>query len=195
MTTMLASGDAAVDPSKVGEQADPGSSSRTMRVARDAPIIVVMPATLPAAESSLGAPERLADDGLGAQDVLEQAATRIERVVPSDGDFMASTDPETTLCTGTGIIRQLPADQCQPHWDYEFLVPDYIKYADIARSGRRVADLHDATGGRPEQSPRFKHYAADTGYTSEVRLAFTVGESAWGLAQLNRAGARFSDEE
>src|SRR3954469_17824712 len=195
MTTMLASGDAAVDPSKVGEQADPGSSSRTMRVARDAPIIVVMPATLPAAESSLGALERLADDGLGAQDVLEQAATRIERVVPSDGYFMASTDPETTLCTGTGIIRQLPADQCQPHWDYEFLVPDYIKYADIARSGRRVADIHDATGGRPERSPRFKQFKDATGFSAEVRLAFTIGDSAWGLGQLNRLDARFTEDE
>jgi DNA-binding CsgD family transcriptional regulator len=195
MTTMLASGDAAVDPSKMGEQADPGSSSRTMRVARDAPIIVVMPATLPAAESSLGALERLADDGLGAQDVLEQAATRIERVVPSDGYFMASTDPETTLCTGTGIIRQLPADQCQPHWDYEFLVPDYIKYADIARSGSRVADIHDATGGRPQRSPRFKQFSAATGFQSEVRLVFTVGGAAWGLGQLNRLSGRFSDDE
>ena len=154
-----------------------------------------MPSTLPAAESSLDAIARLADDGLSAQELLEQAAARIERVVPTDGHFMAATDPETTLVIGTGVVRDLPAEWCQPHWDYEFLVPDYIKYADIARSGRRVADLHEATGGRPERSPRFKHYGADTGYSSEVRLVFTVGESAWGLGQLNRAGTRFSDDE
>ena len=105
-----------------------------------------------------------------AQELLEQAAARIDRVVPTDGYFMAATDPETTLCIGTGLVRDLPAEQCQPHWDYEFLVPDYLKYADIARSGRRVADLHDATGGRPERSPRFKQYSAATGFRSEVRL-------------------------
>jgi DNA-binding CsgD family transcriptional regulator len=154
-----------------------------------------MPSSLPAAESSLGALERLADDGLGAQELLAQAATRIERVVPIDGYFMAATDPETTLCTGTGIVRELPADQCQPHWDYEFLVPDYIKYADIARSGRRVADLHDATGGRPERSPRFKQFSAATGFSAEVRLVFSVGGAAWGLGQLNRLAGRFTDEE
>src|SRR4051812_9856131 len=154
-----------------------------------------MPSTLPAAESSLGALERIAGEGLSAQELLAQATARIDRVVPSDGYFMAATDPETTLCTGTGIIRALPAEQCQPHWDYEFLVPDYLKYVDIVRSGQRVADIHDATGGRPDRSPRFKQYSAATGFRSEVRLVFTVGDQAWGLAQLNRLTARFTDEE
>ena len=154
-----------------------------------------MPSTLPAAESSLDAIHRLASTGLPAQELLEQAAARIERVVPSDGWFMAATDPETTLCIGTGLLRDLPAEQCQPHWDYEFLVPDYLKYADIVRSGRRVADLHDATGGRPERSPRFKQFSAATGFRSEVRVVFTAGEAAWGLAQLNRLRGRFSDDE
>src|SRR4051794_39387203 len=154
-----------------------------------------MPSTLPAAESSLDAIERLAGEGLSAQELLEQAAARIERVVPTDGHFMAATDPETTLVIGSGVVRDLPADQCQPHWDYEFLVPDYLKYADIARSGHRVADLHDATGGRPDRSPRFKQYSAATGFRSEVRLIFTTGGAAWGLAQLNRLTRRFTDDE
>jgi len=195
MQVMLATPGVPVDPSKMGDQGDPGSSSRTMRPAGVRPIIVVMPATLPAAESSLGALERLADEGMSAQDLLEQAAARIDRVVPTDGYFMAATDPETTLCIGTGIIRALPAEQCQPHWDYEFLVPDYLKYADIARSGRRVADIHDVTGGRPDRSPRFRQYSAATGFRSEVRLAFTVGGAAWGLGQLNRLSGRFTDDE
>src|SRR5689334_17150451 len=154
-----------------------------------------MPATLPAARSSLDALERLASEGRSAQEVLEQAATRIDRVVPTDGYFMAATDPETTLSIGTGIVRDLPPEQCQPHWDYEFLAPDYVKFADIARSGRRVADLHDATGGRPTRSARFKQYSDATGFQSEVRLAFTVGDSAWGLGQLNRMSGRFTEDE
>jgi DNA-binding CsgD family transcriptional regulator len=154
-----------------------------------------MPAALPAAQSSLEALERLASEGRSAQELLEQSAVRIDRVVPTDGYFLAATDPETTLAIGTGLVRDLPADQCQPHWDYEFLVPDYLKFADIARSGRRVADLHDATGGRPERSPRFKQYSAATGFRSEVRLTFTVGDAAWGLGQLNRLSGRFTSDE
>jgi DNA-binding CsgD family transcriptional regulator len=154
-----------------------------------------MPATLPAAQSSLEALDRLANEGRSAQDLLEQAAARIDRVVPVDGVFLAATDPETTLSIGTGLVRDLPADQCQPHWDYEFLAPDYLKFADIARSGRRVADLHDATGGRPERSARFKQFSAATGFESEVRVVFTLGQSAWGLGQLNRFSARFTEDE
>ena len=154
-----------------------------------------MPATLTAAESSLDALERLAGEGLPAQELLDEAARRIDRVVPSDGYFMAATDPETTLCIGTGLVRELPAELCQPHWDYEFLVPDYLKYAELARSGRRVGDIHEATAGRPERSPRFKYFSAATGYRTEVRLAFTAGAAAWGLAQLNRLSGRFTDAE
>jgi DNA-binding CsgD family transcriptional regulator len=156
-----------------------------------------MPSGLHAAESTLAAIARIADSGLGAQELLDEAAERIDRVVPTDGSFLSATDPETTLSIGMGVVSDLPADQCQPTWDYEFLVPDYLKYADIARSGRAVADIHDATGGRPERSPRFREYSAATGYGAEVRLAFTVGDAAWGIGQLNRAGsgARFSEDE
>jgi DNA-binding CsgD family transcriptional regulator len=179
----------------MGEKEDPESSSRMTRAPLRARDDCAMPATLPAAQSSLEALDRLATEGRSAQDLLEQAAARIERVVPVDGVFLAATDPETTLSIGTGLVRDLPADQCQPHWDYEFLAPDYLKFADIARSGRRVADLHDATGGRPTRSARFKQYSEATGFQSEVRLAFTVGESAWGLGQLNRLSARFTEAE
>lgn len=153
--------------------------------------------TSPAAGRELDALERIADAGPSAQELLASASERIGRVVPSDGSFLAATDPETTLSIGAGVVNDLPADQCRPTWDYEFLVPDFLKFTDIARSGRRVADIHDATGGRPERSPRFREYSVASDFTAEVRLAFTVGEAAWGIGQLNRAGdgARFDDDE
>ena len=105
--------------------------------------------------------------------------------------------PETTLSIGAGIVQDLPDDQCQPTWDHEFLVPDYLKFADIARSGRPVADMHDATGGRPERSPRWREYSAATGFRAEVRAAFTVDGATWGIGQFNRLGdaPRFTDDE
>ena len=112
-----------------------------------------MATALRAAESTLDAISRLADEDLSAQELIEQVAERIDRVVPTDGYFVAATDPETTLSIGMGVVSDLPADQCKPTWDHEFLVPDFLKYADIVRSGRAVADIHDATGGRPERSP------------------------------------------
>src|SRR3954452_533338 len=154
-----------------------------------------MPAPLPAAQSTLDALERIADEGHSAQELLEQAAARIDRVVPTDGYFMAATDPETTLAIGSGVVPELPPEKCQPHWDYEFLVQAVLKFADIARGPRRVVDIHDATGGQPRRSPRFKQYSEATGFDAEVRIAFSVGSAAWGLAQLNRRGRRFTADE
>ncbi|MEA2123704.1 MAG: hypothetical protein QOI80_486 [Solirubrobacteraceae bacterium] len=155
-----------------------------------------MPTALRSAESTLDALERLADAGLPAQDFVEQATERMERVVPTDGLFVSATDPETAFATGAGTVRSLPSEWCRPTWDYEFLVPDVLKYADIARSGRTVGDVHEATGGRPERSPRFRHFSAETGFRSEVRLAFTVAGATYGIGQLNRVGrTRFSAAE
>ena len=153
--------------------------------------------TLARAESAFDGIERLAAEGLPAQEFLEEVAARIDRVVPSDGYFLAATDPETTLSLGAGVVHELPKDMCQPTWDYEFLVPDYLKFADIAASDSSVADLHEATGGRPERSPRWREFGAATGFRAEVRAAFTIGEAAWGVGQFNRLGdsPRYSEEE
>jgi DNA-binding CsgD family transcriptional regulator len=152
---------------------------------------------LRAPESTLQAIEKLAGSGLTAQRLLEEAARRIDRVVPSDGYFLGATDPQTTLSIGAGVVRDLPLDMCQPTWDYEFRVPDYLKFNDIAQSGRPVADLHEATGGRPDRSPRWREYASATGYRSEVRTTFTLGGATWGIGQFNRLGdaPRYSEEE
>jgi DNA-binding CsgD family transcriptional regulator len=156
-----------------------------------------MSTTLPHAETAFSAIEDLADAGLAAQELIDAVAQRIDQVVPSDGFFLGATDPQTTLALGVGTARDLPEELCAPTWEYEFLVPDYLKFVDIAYSGRAVADLHEATGGRPERSPRWREYAAASGFASEVRAAFTLGGATWAIAQFNRLGdaPRFSDDE
>jgi DNA-binding CsgD family transcriptional regulator len=156
-----------------------------------------MATALQAPESTLEGIAKLAGSGLTAQQLLEEAAERIDRVVPSDGYFLGATDPETTLSIGAGVVRDLPLDMCQTTWDYEFRVPDYLKFADIAKSGRPVADLHEATGGRPDRSPRWREYGSATGFRAEVRTTFTLGGATWGIGQFNRLGdaPRYSEEE
>ena len=156
-----------------------------------------MPVDLRGAERTLDAIEGLSRAGLPAHELLTEAARRIDRVVPSDGCFLAATDPQTTLCIGAGIVQDLPQEMCQHTWDYEFLVPDYLKFTDIAQSGRAIADLHEATGGRPDRSARWREYGAATGFRAEVRTTFTLGGAMWGVGQFDRLGdsPRFSDEE
>jgi DNA-binding CsgD family transcriptional regulator len=156
-----------------------------------------MARTLPRAEGTFDAIERVAQAGLPAQQLLEEVGKRIDRVVPSDGYFIGATDPDTTLCMGSGVVHDLPYEMCAPTWDYEFLVPDYLKFVEIADSGRPVADLHEATGGRPERSARWREIGTPNGLGSEVRVVFTIGDSTWGIGQLNRANdtPRYSDDE
>jgi hypothetical protein len=156
-----------------------------------------MPPALRSAQTTLEAIEELAGAGLSAQELLDQAAARIDRVVPSDGFFLGATDPHTALAIGVGVVHNLPPELCAPTWNYEFHVPDVLKFTDIARSGRAVADLHDATGGNPERSPRWREYRAASGFRSEVRSTFTDGGAIWGIAQFDRLGdaPRYSDDE
>src|SRR4051794_9578242 len=153
--------------------------------------------TVNAPERTLDGLAQLADAGLGAQELLEAVPERISRVVPNDGPFLSATDPETTLAMGAGVIKNLPAQLCQVHWDYEFMVPDYLKYAELAQGARAVGDLHEATGGRPERSPRWREFGGATGFRSEVRMVFALDGATWGIGQLNRFGdsPRFPDEE
>ena len=67
-----------------------------------------MPTTLRGAASALEAIETLAGAGLPAGELLVEASRRIDRVVPSDGHFLAATDPQTTLCIGAGVVMRSP---------------------------------------------------------------------------------------
>jgi DNA-binding CsgD family transcriptional regulator len=153
--------------------------------------------SLRSAETTLAAIEDLSGAGLSAQELLAETSSRIDRVVPSDGYFVGATDPHTSLSVGAGVVHDLPEELCQPTWDYEFLVPDYLKFNDIAMSGRPVADLHEATGGRPERSARWREYAAASGFRAELRVTFDVGGAMWGIGQFDRLGdsPRYSDAE
>jgi DNA-binding CsgD family transcriptional regulator len=91
----------------------------------------------------------------------------------------------------------MPHTVCLPFWEYEFEVPDFNKFSDLARAPRQVADLHAATGGRPERSARWREFRRLMDADAELRATFTAGGRGWGLMHLNRAGTThgFSDEE
>lgn len=148
-------------------------------------------------EAVLAGIERLCDSDLGTQELIEEVGAKLTQAVPASGLFMASTDPETTLCTGAGIVVEMPEAMCAPIWDHEFLVPDYNKFADVARAATPVVDLHRATGGRPQRSARFREIHTIAGFVAEARVAFNAGGSPWGVAQLNRTEELplFSTEE
>lgn len=149
-----------------------------------------------ARHAAVEAVDELARAGLGAQAFLEAVHERIERTVPSDGVFYAAADPDSGLAMGAGIST-LPHEICAPFWEHEFFVPDYTKYAELARGPRYASDLHQATGGRPQRSARWRAFKDLLGCDAELRASFTVDGSTWGVAQLSRLTgvAPFSDDE
>jgi DNA-binding CsgD family transcriptional regulator len=110
---------------------------------------------------------------------------------------MAATDPDTLLGLGAGVVRGMPPTVCAPFWEYEFEVPDFNKFSNLARGRCQVADLHAATGGRPQRSPRWRELRSLMDADAELRATFTAGGRGWGLLHLNRAGTAhgFTDEE
>ena len=132
--------------------------------------------------------------GLGAQELLESVAAELSRLLRAEAMFVAATDPDTTLALGAGAVRALPQTICKTFWQYEFEVPDYNKFSELARSPRPVADLHESTGGRPERSARYREFEDAIGLDAELRATFNAGGGTWGLIQLNRDGA-FADDE
>jgi len=114
------------------------------------------------------------------RDARLQALTRIRQgrdapalraAMPVDALVLAATDPDTMLGLGAGVVEGMPEKACRPFWEYEFEVPDFNKFTDLANGPRQVADLHAATGGRPERSARWR----------ELRRHVLESAVAWGL--------------
>jgi DNA-binding CsgD family transcriptional regulator len=84
---------------------------------------------------------------------------------------------------------------CEPFWAYEFEVPDFNKFSDLARGPRQVADLHAATGGRPQRSARWRELNALMDADAELRATFNAGGRGFGLLQLNRSSAHRGFDE
>src|SRR5919197_6469573 len=141
--------------------------------------------------------DALAADRLPTQQLIEGVAEELRAAMPIDALVLAATDPDTLLGLGAGVVHGMPHDVCPPFWEYEFEVPDFNKFSDLARAPRQVADLHAATGGRPERSARWRELRSLMDADAELRATFNAGGRVWGLLHLNRAGTTrgFSDEE
>ena len=141
--------------------------------------------------------DALAQERPSAQALIEGVADELYASMPVEALVMTATDPDTLLGLGAGVVHGMPHSVCAPFWEYEFEVPDFNKFSDLARAPRQVADLHAATGGRPERSARWRELRTLMDADAELRATFNAGGRSWGLLHLNRAGTAhgFSDEE
>jgi DNA-binding CsgD family transcriptional regulator len=140
------------------------------------------------AERLLDDLQRLALRAPGRAEFFDEAAERLKRVVPFDGACWHTLDPGSDLIT-QHRLQDIP-DRFPVLANNEYAVDDVNKFAGLAKARRKAATLLEATGGKPERSPRFRDLLTPAGIGPELRSAFVAEGTTWGaLILVRRAGA------
>ncbi|MDN5767532.1 MAG: helix-turn-helix transcriptional regulator [Humibacillus sp.] len=128
-----------------------------------------------------------ADDRALRSDVL----AAIRRYVPFDAYAFLITDPATTV--GCSPLAEVPNLATLPHLiRLKYLTP-VNRWTGLPAIG--CASLHQATGGRPEQSQLWREYLADLGVLDVASTVFTDRFGCWGFLDLWRHESCFTDDE
>ncbi|MFG1604844.1 LuxR C-terminal-related transcriptional regulator [Actinoplanes sp. NPDC049265] len=122
--------------------------------------------------------------------LFDEVARRLRTLVPFDGAAWFATDPATLLGTSAVRVENIGPGYCESYWERECLVEDALLFRDVARSAQGVGTLYDATGNRPTGSARYREYLAPQGYGDELRAAFRLGGTTWGVLDLYRHRSR-----
>jgi DNA-binding CsgD family transcriptional regulator len=128
--------------------------------------------------------ERLAQ--VDADTLFDELAARLERIVPFDASLFFGTDPATLLATFPARIDGVANNQCHAYWQREFLVEDANLFRDLARAPIPANTLWAATDNLPARSARYREFLRPERFGDELRVAFRVAGSAWGVASLMR---------
>lgn len=98
-------------------------------------------------------------------------------------------DPGSLLITShyDPVITEIPEDFLA----FEYYNDDVLKMADVARSPRGVASIHEATGGDPSRSPGWRRFVQPYGGDQQLMVALrSKPDTAWGLLALYRNPAQ-----
>jgi DNA-binding CsgD family transcriptional regulator len=122
--------------------------------------------------------------------LLDEVSERLRKLVPYDGAAWFATDPATLLATCPARIENVEDGHCESYWERECRVEDAILFRDVARAEAGAGTLYTATDDHPIRSTRYREFLAPQGYGDELRAAFRLGESTWGVVDLFRDQAR-----
>lgn len=129
---------------------------------------------------------RIIDDETDIAMILDETLASLHAVTRFSWCALMTVDPRTLLPTG-GIVEGFAAEACAPFWDNELLAPGFNKFNALARSTDTVATLYDVTDGDIERAPIYTDLYAPLGVADELRAAFVLGTTCWGVTDLVRA--------
>jgi DNA-binding CsgD family transcriptional regulator len=139
---------------------------------------------------------RLVHRTTGVHELARDVKRILERAVPFDGVGLLTVDPATLLPTSDIVYARLAVSngvyrELSPRFfEIELREPDFNKYRDLARQGRRAASLSEATRGDLEQSIRYREIRRPLGYDDELRVVCSDATGAWGDLMLARESGR-----
>jgi DNA-binding CsgD family transcriptional regulator len=138
---------------------------------------------------------RLAGQGLDLVRFWRASTEALAGVVPHyAAPCWFTLDPASLLVTShfDEGVPELPAEWLV----HEYYQDDVNKLADVARSKRGISTLHEATGGDPTGSPRWRFNMALGGDQELIAVLRTPSGEAWGALGLYREpGQPLFDEQ
>jgi DNA-binding CsgD family transcriptional regulator len=123
-------------------------------------------------------------------DLFVEVSDRLREIIDFDGSAWFAVDPSTILATTPVRIENVEDGHCESFWERECRVEDALLFRDLARAEVPAATLYDATDGYPARSTRYREYLEPQGYGDELRAAFRIGGSTWGVVDLYRDRSR-----
>ncbi|MBI3971541.1 MAG: helix-turn-helix transcriptional regulator [Chloroflexi bacterium] len=134
--------------------------------------------------------------GLDSAALRRELARCLRRAVPFDAAAWVTLDPATLLPT-SAVLVDLPARDCAPMFENEYLQDDFNKFSDLSKRQPPVGVLGEVTKGALARSRRYGEILAPLGLAAELRAAFVVDDACWGAAAFYRRpeGPDFSPAE
>lgn len=134
------------------------------------------------------------DDG---RELFDELSTQLRKIVSFDGSAWFGTDPATVLATHPVRIENVEPGHCDAYWVREYSEEDVLLFRDLARAASPADTLFHVTDDRPARSVRYREFLQPQGYGDELRAAFRIGGSTWGVVDLFRdASSRpFSEDD
>jgi DNA-binding CsgD family transcriptional regulator len=126
--------------------------------------------------------------GLGMPQLKERVLRALAPAVPVDAAFFGTIDPDTLLIT-SAISDPAIVAGFELFFRNELFEDDRNKFVELARARPPVAGLFGATGGRLEDSPRYREIIAPLHLGDELRVVLVSGGSCWGCMCLHREAA------
>ncbi|MFC9786292.1 helix-turn-helix transcriptional regulator [Rhodococcus sp. NPDC127528] len=133
--------------------------------------------------------DALSRAGLPWQEFGHSAMEVLTKAVPFDAACFGTLDPVTAMVTGS--VKAGLDNPCEVEFaHHEYVEDDVNLFSDLARRDVGASILHEATGGDPRRSSRFRELfepVFDLGH--EMRATMRTGGDVWGgLAIYRRAG-------